>query len=521
MSILIPLSVLLLATAAMAVIRLIRPRFAYHWLIAAAAVLLALPMVIVSRAMLPQVIPLSTHPGDSLFPGSLVLLLDRTSFSYVVGLVILTFASILTDVLRASESDWAAWSSSLLLTILGVLAILAENPFTLLLAWTAIDLIELIILLAQINPSELRVRLVISFATKVAGSGLLIAGMIAARSSGESLTLDNIPPQANLFLLLAAGLRLGILPLHLPFPKELPLRRGFGTIIRMVPAAASLCLVARSASAAEPVAFTSWLLVLAGLAAVYTAAAWLLAANELDGRPFWILGMASFALGSALRGQPSASLAWGLATMLAGGLLFLNARRDRRLNWLFAFGLLGISTLPFSPTWEAALLYTSPFQGATLLYLLAHVLFLLGYLRHAFRPGRSLTGVERWIWVIYPLGLATIPLTYFLWGWWSQPPRSLLLKSAWWTGVLSIGATILIVALLNYMPKIPQLDLRFFKGLSYTHWQYQWGWTIYRLLERVMNFITIVLEGEGGVLWSLLMLVLLVSWLASTSAGGM
>lgn len=521
MSILIPLSVLLLATAVMAIIRLVRPRFAYHWLIAAAAVLLALPMVIVSGAALSQVIPISTYPGDTLFPGSLVLLLDRISFSYVVGLVTLTFASILTDVLRASESDWVAWSSSLLLTTLGVLAILAENPFTLLLAWTAIDLIELIILLAQINPSELRMRLVISFATKVAGSGLLIAGMIAARSSGNSLTLDNIPPQANLFLLLAAGLRLGILPLHLPFPKELPLRRGFGTIIRMVPAAASLCLVARSASAAEPVAFTSWLLALAGLAAVYTAAAWLLAANELDGRPFWILGMASFALGSALRGQPSASLAWGQATLLAGSLLFLNARRDRKLNWLFAFGLLDISTLPFSPTWEAALLFTPPFQSATLLYLLAHVLFLLGYLRHAFRPGRSLTGVERWIWVIYPLGLAAIPLTHFSWVWWSQPPRSLLLESAWWTGVLSIGVTVLMVALLNYMPKIPQLDLRFFKGLSYTHWQYQWGWTIYHLLERAMNFLTIVLEGEGGVLWSLLMLVLLVSWLASTSAGGM
>ncbi len=521
MSILIPILVLFLAALVMSLIRLLRPGFSYHWLIAAAATILALPMVLLSGAALPQTIPLLPYSTDSLFPSGLVLLLDRVSFSYAVGLVVLMFAAILTDVLRAPEADWFAWAGSLILIAFGVFAILAGNLFTILLGWTAIDLMELIFLFAQIHSSEQRVRLVIAFATRVVGSGLLVAAVVTTHSPQSTLTVIALSSQAALLLILAVGLRLGILPLHLPFPKELPLRRGYGTILRMAPAAASLCLVTRTATTEEAITFAPLLLILSGLAATYTAAAWLLSANELEGRPYWILGMASFALGSALRGQPSASLSWGIAILLSGGLLLLNSVRDRRLNWLSIFGLLGISTLPYSPNWEAALMYAMPFQPSLLLYLMAQVLFILGYLRHAFRPGRSLTGIERWVWLIYPLGLASMPLAHFAWGWWSQPQRSLLLRSMWWTGALSIGLSILVIVVLQYTSRLPRLELRFLKGLSYTHWQYRWGWVIYRLMERLMNFVTTVLEGEGGVLWALLLLVLLVSWLASASAGGM
>lgn len=520
MSIFYPILVLLLTASVMLIIHLSRPRFAYHWLIAASGALIVLPLTVMSASNLPQTIILLSTRAEDLFPSYPVLLLDQISFSYVAAMVALTFATILTDVLRASEIDRLIWAGGLFLPALGIFAILAGDLFTLLIGWTAIDLFELALLLPQVHSNELRIRVVVTFGIRVLGSGLLVASILAAYSSGNAITLSSIPPRVNLFLLLAAGLRLGILPLHLPFPQELPLRRGFGTILRMTSAAANLCLVARAASVDEPVAFASLILLFAALTAIYTSIAWSLATNELEGRPYWILGMAAFALASAVRGQASASLSWGIATLLAGGLLFLNARRDHRLNWLFGFGLLGISTLPYSPTWEAVLLYASPFQPTALLFFIAHVLLLLGYLRHALRPGRSLSGVERWVWLIYPLGLVTLLVAHFSLAWWAQPERNLLFKSLWWMGLLISGVVALIVVLLRYAPRLPQFNLNFSRLLAYTQWQYRWGGRIYRLMERVMNFIPTVLEGEGGVLWALLLLVLLISWLASVPIGG-
>ncbi len=43
-----------------------------------------------------------------------------------------------------------------------------------------------------------------------------------------------MPPQAGLLLIVAAGLRLGVLPVHLPYNSESSLRRGLGTMLRLV-----------------------------------------------------------------------------------------------------------------------------------------------------------------------------------------------------------------------------------------------------------------------------------------------
>jgi hypothetical protein len=42
-------------------------------------------------------------------------------------------------------------------------------------------------------------------------------------------------------------------------------------------------------------------------------------------------------------------------------------------------------------------------------------------------------------------------------------------------------------------------------------WLYQALWWIYRLVNRLVGFLTEVLEGEGGILWGVLWVALLVS----------
>jgi hypothetical protein len=81
-------------------------------------------------------------------------------------------------------------------------------------------------------------------------------------------------------------------------------------------------------------------------------------------------------------------------------------------------GFFSLTTLPLTPTWEGGLLFTAPSSIWMVMFLVGLVLLLMGYLRHTLRPGPGLEGVERWVWLIYPLGLALLPVSHFnrIWG---------------------------------------------------------------------------------------------------------
>lgn len=523
--ILVPLLILLAASLVMLVIRLYRPRFAYFWLVAAWGVLLSWPSVLLARLRLPLELPLMDWQPAELFPLSPVLLMDRISWPFALSLATLVLAVILTDVARAAEADWRAWANSMTIAALGILAVLAGNPLTLLLAWAIIDLIELIILLGQVRQSRARNRVVVAFSARVAGILLVIWAGAVARASGSPLTFSSISPQISVYLLLAAGLRLGVLPLHMPFLQEVPLRRGLGTLLRLVPVAASLVMLVRSAAVGAPASLSPYLVFLAGLAALYGGLSWASANDELDGRPFWILGMAALSVAAAARAQPEASLAWGIALLLSGGLLFLSSARHRFLLPLSLLGLLGISALPFTPAWQGVRLYSPPFSPILPIFLIAQALLMIGYLRHALQPGHSLAGMERWTWVIYPWGLALLPLAHFVISWWGQP--GLVEGSQIFPSLISTWPALAILILAGLMvawnlraPLVPLKAINSLRQFFSFNWLYSLLWNGYHTLGRVFAFINLIFEGEGGILWTLLLLTLLLSLLVQRSAGG-
>jgi hypothetical protein len=516
---------LLLVPLLMLAIRLARPRFAYFWLVAAVGALLAWPLVLLARLEMPAWIPLADWRPQELFPVSPALIVDSLSWPYALVLATLVLAVILTDVARAPEADWIAWSACLVITAFGLLAVLAGNPLTLLLAWAAIDLFELVILLLQIVSSKERGRVVTVFFSRVTGIVLLVWAAVVSGSSGVALVFATITPEVSVYLLLAAGLRLGVLPLHPPFLRELPLRRGLGTLLRLVPVAASLILLARTSSVGVPAHLALYFLILAGVAAFFGAASWAMARDELEGRQFWILGMAAISLTAAIRSQPEASVAWGVALLLSGGLLFLNSAHHRYLLLLSILGFLGISTLPITPAWEGVRVYT-PLPGLfRTVILIAHALLMAGYARHALRPAAQLGGVERWVWVIYPLGLALMPFAHVVIALWgrpnvTEPAQAQLSLIASWPAV---SALVLAGGMLIFGSRFPDLPAKAMKVLQQAfsfNWLYNLLWSLYHLFRQWITFINQILEGEGGILWTLLLLTLLLSLLAQRGVGG-
>lgn len=514
---LIPLSALLVFVTALTLLllRVRRPEFRFTWLIAVAGTFLAWISALLWQTQIPFSLVLPSWEPAYLFSETFLFSADGLSWPYAVSLITIALAVLLTASVRADFPNSLAWAGSLTLCGLGLLAVTAGNPLTLALVWAALDLGELITMLRSVKGRELSERAVVAFSVHAIGILLLLLADVVSLETGHPTDFLSAPSQAGLLLLVAAGLRLGVLPLHLPYGSDSSLRRGLGTMLRLVSAASSLVLLARipAASLASPI--TPLLLIFATAAALYGGWMWLRAPDELAGRPFWIIGLAGLAVACALRGNPAGATAWGIGLILVGGVLFLASVQQIWLNRALLIGAWALSTLPFSlsaPVWQSNVVgldFTLPLFPA------AQALILAGFVRHALRPSArpALESQPPWAKSVYPAGIGLllfVQLILGLWGW----------DGAFQVGTPAIGiaVSLLTLGLLWAVPRFPILSP------ARAHWiqsapsrldqLYQNLWALYRWLGRVGQTISEALEGEAGIMWTLLFLVLLVSLIA-------
>jgi hypothetical protein len=239
---------------------------------------------------------------------------------------------------------------------------------------------------------------------------------------------------------------------------------------------------------------------------------WLRASDEILGRPFWVLGMASLAVAASLRGNPTGSISWGVMLILGGGLLFLFSARQRSIVWLPLLGLWGLSALPFSPTasaWQTG----NQISGLFIIpFLPAQALLMAGLIRHALHPGEtSLESQERWTKFLYPTGLfllAAIIILLGVWGW--EGARTI---GQWWaamiTNILAAGFTALSFTVLVRLA--PARTSNQWTHIFRLKRLYNILANVYGFFCRIAGIISASLEGEGGILWSFLLLVLILS----------
>ena len=144
----------------------------------------------------------------------------------------------------------------------------------------------------------------------------------------------------------------------------------------------------------------------------------------------------------------------------------------------------------------------------------AQALIIAGFIRHALRPsGRdTLDAQPRWALAAYPAGIILLLAS------------QLVLGFIGWEGALQIGAWIqaIIVSLLTFGLVWATPRFRILNPIR-AHWVnttasrtdsiYSGVWSLYRVFGRISKTINITLEGEGGIMWTLLFLVIFVSLL--------
>ena len=517
MFILITVTTLLLTALILLILQLAAPRFRYSWLIATGGALLGWISVLVWQTQLPSALQFPAWQPASLFSQSPTFVGDEIAWTFAVSLTTLCLAIIITAVVRSNFPRAINWMGTLILTSLGILAVVADNPLTLVLIWAAIDISELIAQIRVVEDPKLNERSVIAFASRAAGIFVLLWADMVSVANGQALDFRSAPPQAGLYLVLAAGLRLGVLPLHLPYSGESSLRRGFGTGLRMISAASSLILLARIPSSSIASPFSAYLLILVSLAAVYGGWMWLRAPDELTGRPFWLIGMGSLAVVAALRGNPLGATAWGCGLILSGGALFLSSEQNKWLDRALLIGAWGVSALPFSltsPGWNSS---TPNFWLTWLTWpflIIAQAMLLAGFIRHSLRTTTRVRSEDQPIWAknVYPIGISLLLLTIILLGLFGS--RLTFQLGTWVMGLL---ASLLTLALLWLTPRLRILNpVRAHwvrpTNASWLDRGYEALWNLYRQLGGVSNVISNVLEGESGIMWTLLFLALFISF---------
>ncbi|HIE25153.1 MAG TPA: hypothetical protein EYP74_04050, partial [Anaerolineales bacterium] len=329
MLIIVTISIFFLGTLALILLRMFNPDFRYSWLVAVVSVFLAWVSIFFWQLKMPISLTLPAWQPESLFLNSPALLADTLSWVYAFSLATLALGVIFTAVARENFPSLLSWAGTLALGAIGILAVLAENSLTLVIAWSAIDLTELITLLASVREKKQRERVVIAFSTRIISTGFLLWAGIVSITEGTSQNFLTASQSTGIYMLIAAGLRLGILPMHLPYRTEAALRRGFGTMLRLTATTSGLILLARIPQESLQSPLIPYLLGLISLTALYSAWQWLQTNQTLNARPFWILGMASLSLSATLHANPVGSVAWGIALILGGGVLFLSSVHNK------------------------------------------------------------------------------------------------------------------------------------------------------------------------------------------------
>jgi hypothetical protein len=531
MLITLPIWILLAAGLAILFVRWTRPKFAYTWLIAVGAAVCGFGLLLYLRLRLPGSFQFPAWKPTDIFTSSPIVVIDYTAWPFALTVMALVLADILTGVAREQDSSTPyTWASALILGGFGLLSVMAGNPLTLLIAWGALDLGQLVVLLTTIHGRVMGARSVIAFSAQVLGLFFALWAILTSQTKGTPLEWDAISAPAGIFLLMAAALRLGVLPLHLPYTSEPNLRRGLGTLLRLVPTASSLMLLARLPASVAFLPGISWLVTLAALAGFYAGSMWILSKDEIAGRPYWIIGAAALAVISALHGQPVASLAWGLILLLAGGFIFLFSAHGRRISFLWVICALCIAGLPFTPAangWQGLIgERISPWSSGISVLIVEFLIF--GFLRHAWQPAEPLKTRERWVQSIYPMGFFVLVVTLLFLGfkgwngsfiagpWWVSVPVAGITAwlGLWWMyrrRFASVGGADSLVPTWAITPARQLMD--WITDILRLEWVYRLVWQIFRQVEWLVSMLMRIFEGEGGVLWAFVLLTLVVTLL--------
>lgn len=510
MAILVTFMLLVGTAGILALLQVLRPQFRFSWLVAVAGATAAWLSSYLWLPGLPIHLRTLLWQATASVDSYATFVVTSTTWPYAASLTTVALAHVLTAPARPGFPSPSTWALSLGAIGLGLLGTTAEGPLTLVLFWAGLDLLEAGVDLARPEGRDRGSPWSFTFTLRLGSMALVLLGMVLGTAGDSGAAFGAIQGAGLVLLPAAALLRLVALAATGDAVAD---RDAVRLVLHLSGSAAAIGFL----SQLTPAAGSGLLLlgIVCAAVSLYAGWMWLRGPDATTARAFWTVGMGSLAVAAVLGANPLGATAIGNAMILAGSALLLVTAWDPWPNRIVPLGIALGSGLPLTLT---ATLWRSGLGMAALLpaFLIAQGMLLAGF----FHLARSLQGATPRpekaspLRGFYRLGILLpilVGLGLGLWGW----PGALQAGLPVAAGVVMLAASAFVWAKRRFSVLSP----------SALHWTPKAAGAVQvalvrelarvrDMLRRAETTMTGTLEGEAGILWSLVVLVLFVSLIA-------
>jgi hypothetical protein len=446
-----------------------------------------------------------------------------TSQNWILAVALLAFnlAYFSTGIARLNiKIDLQYWVTQLIFTAFSFLAILSADLWSLILLWTALDLLDFIFQ-RYIRKKNLEISYFRRLIFKIFGIMLLIWNISILSKTGTSLLLVDLKSSfPNFSLFLSAFLHSGIFPLDSESEKNSDEDAGklLNSTFKIICFVVSFSLVLYLSTPEFPF-LISILINLITYLLIFTAMTqWILKKDLEDSLNFLLIGVASFFVFLYLS-NGSQFIAFWLAILIFSILwLFLYSHRGKKLTIFPIISTFLLTGLPFSLNAFGQRGFIGNDSFADIFILIGmQVLFLIGYIKSAFQENDEFIDLEVWYQASYLAGLFIMLLSVaaIVFSFFNSIENEI---NYWWMGVIAFA-----LSLIGYLFAIRK---NYFNSLSNNIsgskltwlWEllkFEWVFNIMSFIESkasgTINGLSGLLEGEGGILWALVLLLLILT----------
>lgn len=514
-----------LAIGAGELARLRRPTF-----IMLVTVVLALgALLTLQNTALPVTQIVAAWQPISVFTVPLSFRVDQTAWVLALGLLLAVIATAFVWGAYPGQRRAAPRAVALLLTAAALAGFFASNLLTLAVAWGMLDLIFVAALLIR-GGSQVGQRAALAIVVNTASTVCLWIAALSIENQSGSLYwhLFNASEQSRLWLMAAAVLRVGLYPFHQWLPIELGKEADRAVMLFIVPTISGLALWTRMALVGA-LPEKSIVLALSVLSLVIGALLAWRSVQARQGSPYIALGLAGFVgLLVVLAPEPATLTAATLNWMFVVFSLFVARGLDRRQPYWIAGTLVAVLSLSAVPGTLGFVVQQSLIQAALTdkqwlplaatvfaqTMLVAAAVRLLMSDVDAGAPAQLLRKIS-WIGALafsaFPLiGFAVAPDLIP-----ALPATSTLIKEFNPIGWLLLGATgVAGLALVWRGPLFGRGATAGPQAVANRVLRLEWlNYAVFYVIDRLtglLRALASVLEGEGGLLWTVILIVIVV-----------
>jgi len=478
-----------------------------QWAVSTLLVLLIWFLSLLMLAAIPNAVSFSIWQPANLFQTPLEFSLDRISWglAYCISTVLLSM--LLTAATRADSASTGVRVFWFVFAALAMLVAFAINLLTVALTFALLDVCSFIFFIYRAeNVGEIR-RAIVRAGVDLVSVLLIVAAawMNSIEGIGAGLDAASFSTPAAILFLIGILVRLGVIPLDLALPSLSPLRRRSDSILRLLPPALALLLLARFLENGTPPTIRLWLTLAGAIGILLGGVRWLLEEDRFLASPFFVMGLAGVGILTSSNGSANGDVLFATSTLLllVGALLSLiQVHTPSHRIWpIFAAALL--IGIPASP---GGLITSVMGQSAlnegvwiqTLVGIIGLSSLALGAIHLFFAEEEPWPNSESLVRVMYSMGLALPALVSMGLGFWMEGTSSVagVIVSVT-AGALGVGAF---------------FALRNLQGREFTRWRslflrinpqwiFSWIWNILRYFLSMARSIGELFEGEAAMLW--------------------